>query len=133
MRSVTAFSTPSSVSNPFSRVTRTRTVKRAIRYRRFSSPTQRSIAGADRFTQQARAGKNKGDSVRPDVAAVRRGGLEAAGDAELAQDVRHVHAGGFLADVEGSGDLGVGQAVAEQRNYLALSWSQAGGVRGWWR
>jgi len=33
------------------------------------------------------------------------GGLEAAGNAELAHDIRYVHAGGFLTDVEGPGDL----------------------------
>ena len=59
------------------------------------------------------------------------GGLEAAGNAELAHDVGHVHAGGFLADVEGSGDLGVGQAVAEQRDDLAFPRRQTDGV--WWR
>ena len=47
--------------------------------------------------------------------------MEAAGNPELAHDVRYVDAGGFLADVEGSGDLGVGQAVAKQRDDLAFS------------
>jgi hypothetical protein len=59
--------------------------------------------------------------------------LEAAGDAELAQDVGNVHARGLLAYVEGFGDLRVGQAVAEQRDDLAFARSQADRVRVWWR
>ena len=40
-------------------------------------------------------------------------------------------AGGLFADVEGPGDLRVGQAVAEQGEYFAFAWGQAdaGGVR----
>jgi hypothetical protein len=69
-----------------------------------------------------------GGSVRRAGAAVGcGGGLEAAGEAEFAQEVRHVHAGGLLADVEGSGDLRVGQAVAEQRDDFAFPWSQPRG------
>src|SRR5579859_4858463 len=63
----------------------------------------------------------------------RGSGLEAAGNAELAQDVGDVHAGRFLADVEGSGDLSVGQAVAERPDDLAFPWGQAGRVRFWRR
>src|SRR5215471_14411958 len=80
-------------------------------YLRAGPPPSLRGSPSESGTGQPHTGKNKGDSVRLDVAAVRCGGLEAAGDAELAQDVRHVHAGGFLADVEGSGDLGVGQTV----------------------
>ena len=47
------------------------------------------------------------------------GNLDAAGDAELAQDVGDMDAGGLFADVEGPGDLRVGQAVAEQGEYFA--------------
>src|SRR5919201_978022 len=41
--------------------------------------------------------------------------LLAAPEVELGEDVAHVVAGGLRADVQARGDLGVRQAVAEQR------------------
>jgi hypothetical protein len=58
-------------------------------------------------------------------------GLNPAGDAKFAQDVRHVHAGRFLTYVKGSGDLGVGQAIAEQPDDLEFPTSQADRIRIW--
>jgi hypothetical protein len=52
-------------------------------------------------------------------------GLDAAGDAEFVQHVRHVDAGGLLADEQRLGDLTVSETVGELPEYLDLAPCQA--------
>src|SRR5690349_24572825 len=54
-----------------------------------------------------------------------RGGLAAAGDAQLAEDVRHVNAGRLRAYEQLGGDLRVRATLGEQLEHLALALGQA--------
>src|SRR5205085_2817418 len=54
------------------------------------------------------------------------GGVHAPLGAELAQDVRDVHARGAGADVESGGDLAVGVALGEQPEHRELARGQVG-------
>ena len=60
-----------------------------------------------------------------------RGGLGPAAQAELGEDVADVVLDGLAADVEALGDLGVGQAVAEQVEHLGLALGQQAAARAW--
>ena len=55
-----------------------------------------------------------------------RGGLGAAGGAELAEDVRHVHAGGLRRDEQHRGDLPVAAARGDEPEHLAFPAGQRG-------
>lgn len=58
-----------------------------------------------------------------------QGGLLAALDAELGEDLGYVELGSAQGDSEALCDLLVGQPLAQERQHLPLAWSEDIGVR----
>ena len=98
-------------------------------------PTQRIYPTVEAAVEAAKAG---GPPTRPPARARRRGcplaervrcRLGPVAQTELAVDPAHVVAGGLLADDESSGDLGIREPFAEEREHLALAARERLGLR----
>ena len=84
----------------------------------------RSRDSATARPRHSRCGRGRLAQARREASGGERGGFDAVGHAELAEDVGHVDAGCLGADEEFFADLAVGTAAGEQLEHLELAWRE---------